>query len=282
MIALILPVLIFWIDLVLLSMGLAIVYGSSKILNLAHGSFFVLGGYLASYLASDLGLVGIPLAALAALPLSALFYLYIKAFARSELEQIVATYALLLIMEGVFEYVFGVGLYTSATQAAGLGMLEIAGAQLPTAYLIGAAAAAAALGGFAYVLYRTNFGAYARAVIDDREMAESLGVNTRRAEILLVLIGVLFAVLGGALASMWRSYGLGLAAEVLPYAFAVIVIGGLENIWGVAAASAIVSAVRTVVVYVYPRLELVVLYIVVLAVLAIRPQGLFARHVRSI
>lgn len=282
MIGVLVPILTFWVNLVLLSLGLAVVYGSSRILNLAHGAFFALGGYLASYLAFKMGLAGIALAPAISLPAGILFYYYIKGLASGELEQIISTYALLLIMEGLFKYVFGIGNYTASDQATSLGAVALGDAQLPISYLLGFATAVIALGGFAYYLNKTRSGMYARAFIDDREIAEAFGVNARAVEILLVTLGVFLAILGGAVASMWQAYGLGVSAEVLPYAFAVIVIGGLDNIWGVAAAAALVSALRTAVVYLYPELELVVLYLVVLAVLALRPRGLFARHARSV
>ncbi|CCC81063.1 branched-chain amino acid ABC transporter permease [Thermoproteus tenax] len=272
------PVLIFWINLTTLSLGLVIVYGSTRVLNLAHGSFFALGGFLASYFAGMWGLGAVALAVAVAVPASLLFYLYVKSLASGELEQIVATYALLLIMEGIYKYLFGSGLYTTASYAAALG----SAGPVPAAYLITAAAVLLALALFAFMLYRTTLGVYSRAMLDDKEMAESLGVNVRVVEAVLVMIGIVLATAGGALASMWQSFSLGISAEVLPYAFAVIVIGGLDSVWGIVAASALVSLVRTAVVFFYPRLELVILYLIVLAVLILRPKGLFVRHARSI
>ena len=97
---------------------------------------------------------------------------------------------------------------------------------------------------------------------------------------LSVFLGVFATSLLGAVAATWQAYTLGLSAEVLIYAFAALVIGGLGNLWGVAAASALVAAVRTAAVMVYPELELLAIYLVVIAVLLVRPGGIFTRHAR--
>lgn len=270
----------FFLNLLAVSIGMAFIYSVARVLNLAHGAFFVLGGYLATALITRLGTAPGALATaaiLAALP--PLLYLYVR-FARDELEQLFVTYALLLLMEGLFKLVFGYGNYTLADLAAGLGAVFIGGQRIPNAYLLGGAAVAGLMAVLYILLYKTRLGLYMRAVSDDREMAAALGVKSPLVQHLSIFLGVFTTSLLGAVAATWQAYTLGLSAEVLIYAFAALVIGGLGNLWGVAAASALVAAVRTAAVMVYPELELLAIYLVVIAVLLVRPGGIFTRHAR--
>ena len=153
---------------------------------------------------------------------------------------------------------------------------------MPASYLVGFAALAASLGIFSAFLYKTRFGLLLRAVIDDAEMAQALGVRAGPMVYVAGVVGAAFAVLGGAVASLWQAYSLGMAANLLIYAFAVMVISGTANIWGVVPASILASFVRTLSVYYFPEFEIFSLYVVVLLVLLFKPEGLFVRHVRVV
>ncbi|MFP3193423.1 MAG: branched-chain amino acid ABC transporter permease [Thermoproteus sp.] len=272
---------VFFLNILMTSLGMAFTYGVTRILNLAQGTFFVLGGYLASVFAWQMGLAfGIAAAAAASLALGPLFYLYVKALGRTELEQLFATYALLLIGEGLFKLVFGNGNYTTASLADGLGSVEVLGQQVPYSYLWGGAVAAALLALMYLLLARTRAGLYMRAVRDDAEMASALGINVREVGLSASALGILITAASGAASSMWQAFTLGLSGQILVYAFASLVVGGIGDLLGVVAASAVISAVRTAAVFLYPQLELVAIYLVVIAVLLTRPSGLFARHAR--
>ncbi|MFP3212004.1 MAG: branched-chain amino acid ABC transporter permease [Thermoproteus sp.] len=272
---------VFFLNILMTSLGMAFTYGVTRILNLAQGTFFVLGGYLASVFAWQMGLAfGIAAAAAASLALGPLFYFYVKALGRTELEQLFATYALLLIGEGLFKLVFGNGDYTTASLADGLGSVEVLGQQVPYSYLWGGAVAAALLALMYLLLARTRAGLYMRAVRDDAEMASALGINVREVGLSASALGILITAASGAASSMWQAFTLGLSGQILVYAFASLVVGGIGDLLGVVAASAVISAVRTAAVFLYPQLELVAIYLVVIAVLLTRPSGLFARHAR--
>jgi branched-subunit amino acid ABC-type transport system permease component len=272
---------VFFLNILMTSLGMAFTYGVTRILNLAQGTFFVLGGYLASVFAWQIGLAfGIAAAAAASLALGPFFYLYVKALGRTELEQLFATYALLLIGEGLFKLVFGNGNYTTASLADGLGSVEVLGQQVPYSYLWGGAVAAALLALMYLLLARTRAGLYMRAVRDDAEMASALGINVREVGLSASALGILITAASGAASSMWQAFTLGLSGQILVYAFASLVVGGIGDLLGVVAASAVISAVRTAAVFLYPQLELVAIYLVVIAVLLTRPSGLFARHAR--
>jgi len=272
---------VFFLNILMTSLGMAFTYGVTRILNLAQGTFFVLGGYLASVFAWQIGLAfGIAAAAAASLAFGPLFYLYVKALGRTELEQLFATYALLLIGEGLFKLVFGNGNYTTASLADGLGSVEVLGQQVPYSYLWGGAVAAALLALMYLLLARTRAGLYMRAVRDDAEMASALGIDVREVGLSASALGILITAASGAASSMWQAFTLGLSGQILVYAFASLVVGGVGDLLGVVASSAVISAVRTAAVFLYPQLELVAIYLVVIAVLLTRPSGLFARHAR--
>lgn len=273
---------IYSINLVFLSLGLVLIFNVSKVVNLAHGSFYVLGGYLASFLVLRTNsLWGIALAVAAAIPLG-LLIAYVSRWLRRDVEQIFFTFSLSLLLEGLFKAAFGVGNYTAGDFARSLGGFSLGGTEVPASYLVGFAALAASLGIFSAFLYKTRFGLLLRAVIDDAEMAQALGVRAGPMVYVAGVVGAAFAVLGGAVASLWQAYSLGMAANLLIYAFAVMVISGTANIWGVVPASILASFVRTLSVYYFPEFEIFSLYVVVLLVLLFKPEGLFVRHVRVV
>lgn len=272
--------LTFWTHLVLLSVGLQFIYSSAKTLNLSHGSFFVLGGYVASWAFAALGNFGI--AVFAAVGIAALagaaFYIGVSRLARDETSQLFFTFALFWIFEGIYRTVFGVGIYNAYAFAEGLGRA----AGIPWAYILGATAAAATLAAVYLLLYKTPWGLYLRAAGDNPQMAEALGVKSGLVHGTGVVLGVALAALGGAVSSMWQSFTPGLAGVALVYAFAVVAMAGLGNVMGALVASLIISLIRTASVFYAPELELFSIYIAVLAVLAVKPSGLFTRHERRV
>jgi len=280
MVGLLLSLLLFWAYLALLSLGLQFIYGSARVLNLAHASFFVLGGYLASYFANWMPLAAsIAVAAAAGAAAGALFYFYIR-WARDETTQLFLTYSLFWLMEALFRTAFGYGLYNTTTQALALGSVAVADQQVPVAELIGVLMILTTMALFYFLVYRTAFGMFLRAAVDRPDMAAAVGVPVEKVALLGIALGSAVAAFGGAVSSMWQNFSIGLAGTLLVYAFAAVAISGLGNIFGVLASSLIISAIRSAAVYYFPELEIFAIYIAVLAVLAVRPQGLFVRYER--
>jgi len=282
MVGLLLSLLFFWAYLALLSLGLQFIYGSARVLNLAHASFFVLGGYIASYFANWMPLAAsIAVAAAAGAAAGALFYFYIR-WARDETTQLFLTYSFFWLMEALFRTAFGYGLYNTTTQALALGSVAVADQQVPVAELIGVLMILTTMALLYFLVYRTAFGMFLRAAVDRPDMAAAVGVPVEKVALLGIALGSAVAAFGGAVSSMWQNFSIGLAGTLLVYAFAAVAISGLGNIFGVLASSFIISAIRSAAVYYFPELEIFAIYIAVLAVLAVRPQGLFARYERRV
>ncbi|MEM4558035.1 MAG: branched-chain amino acid ABC transporter permease [Desulfurococcaceae archaeon] len=267
---------LFWIYLVLVAIGLQFIYGVTKTLNLAHGSFFVLGGYLASVF------IHTPYSLLVILGAGALagagLYIVLTRFAPTEFHQLLATFTIFWLLEGVFRLIFGVGLYNTYQFAQSLGQFF----NLPAYYILALAVALTIILAIYLFLHKTSLGLFLRATMDNKSMAEAMGVNVSLVGAIGVSIGVIVAVLGGALSSMWLSMSPGLAGEVLLYAFAVVAMGGLGNIFASVAAAAIVSLLRSAIVFTAPELEFFALYLAVALVLLTRPQGLFVTRARYV
>jgi len=118
--------------------------------------------------------------------------------------------------------------------------------------------------------------------MDRLKMAAVLGVNTRLVYTVAVVLGILTALLEGAFSSLWQNFTIGLARVLLVYAFAVVTVAGFGNVTGAVVAALLISTLRTLAVFYFPELEFLVIYIAVIAVLLLKPSGLFTRHERRV
>jgi branched-chain amino acid transport system permease protein len=151
----------------------------------------------------------------------------------------------------------------------------VLGATIPVYNLIVIAASvviALAIGG---LLTRTAFGRVMRATADNREMAEALGVDMRRVYAKVFTLGTALGTLGGALVIPATAAMSEMGVELIVEAFAVVVIGGLGSMRGALVGALVVGVFRSIAISVYPELEMLLIYLIVIAVLAFRPRGLF-------
>jgi len=275
----------------LVAIGLTLIYGVMGILNVAHGSLYALGAYAAAsmvgaYFAWGWVDVG-SYAALfvAAVAVGIVFGLVIERgilrwmYGRDEIVIVLATYAIFLILEDVMKLIWGVESYLPYQPRYLLGNLEIGG--LPFVVYDLALVGVAILIGFAvwYGINRTRPGKLLSAVIFDRELAFSIGIDVTRTFTVTFVIGAVLGALGGAFTAPQISVSPGIGVEVIVLAFAVVVIGGLGSIEGAAIGALIVGLGRAGAVQLMPELELFVVFAVMTLVLAFRPQGLFGRVV---
>lgn len=269
-------VFLFWIYLSLVAVGLQFIFGVTRVINLAHGSLFVLGGYVAAAYAwtgvSPLLVVAVGAAAGVGL------YFAVTRVAPTEFHQLLLTFTIFWLLEAAFRQFFGVGLYNTYSFAQSLGRFG----DIPAFYLLAVAVLAISLTSIFILLRKTTLGLFLRAAMDNRAMAEALGVNVERVGAVGVTVGVLLSMVGGALSTMWQSMSPGLAGEILIYAFAAVAIGGLGNLMASVVAAALVSAMRTFAVFFVPELEFFILYLVVGLTLIFRPHGLFSTRVRYV
>lgn len=268
------------------AVGLTLVFSVVRILNVAHGSFYALGAYVSVVIGAWLVGLGWPLLSLSALLISPVLIavalgpviertLLRWTYGRPEALQILVTFGLFLVLEDAQKLIFGVQPYSQDKPMQLLGVSQIGGVVYLNYQLLLIGLAVAVAFGLRLLLKRTRIGKLIVAVVADRELAQTVGIDAPRVFVLAFSIGVFLAALGGALASPTVGVSPGLGAETIVLAFAVAAIGGLGQIEGAALAAILVGLSRAAAIYFIPEFQPVVPYLVMLAVLLVRPYGLF-------
>jgi branched-chain amino acid transport system permease protein len=272
----------------IIAVGLTLIYGVMKILNVAHGSLYALGAYAATSLGGywlgqgypPMGSYGMLVAAAILVGLIAgpaiERVLLRRMYGKEEVVLVLITYAVFLILEDLTKLVWGVDPLSIAEPYSLLGNMQFGGLIYPT-YNLAVVLASILVGGvLALVLNRTRQGKILQAVIHDREMSAAMGINVSRVYLVTFTVGAMLGALGGALTAPMIAVQPGIAADVIVLAFAVVVIGGLGSLGGAAVGAVIVGMVRAWAVHKWPEVELFSVYAVMAAVLIMRPKGLFA------
>lgn len=276
----------------MVAVGLNLVFGVLRIVNVAHGSLFAIGAYAAASLGIFLSARGLPPAAgFAVLLIAAALVggvlgpviergLLRRVYGQEEVLQLLVTFALFMILEDVQKLVWGVQPVFHDAPMRLLGTVDVPFGDdvIPfTAYqlFVLPGVAVATLVGLAWFLRRTLAGRIIVAVTTDREAASAMGVDAARVMLLTFTAGAALAALGGALASPTTSMVPGVGASTIVLSFAVVATAGLGQIEGAALTSLLIGLGRSVAVYFEPELEVVVPYLIMVAVLLVRPQGLF-------
>jgi branched-chain amino acid transport system permease protein len=271
-----------------IAVGLTLIYGVMKILNVAHGSLYALGAYAAStaagyWLSHGHAPFGSYLVLLAAALVVGIVAgpliergLLRFVYGRDEVVLVLVTYALFLILEDLTKLLFGVDPILVSEPYGLLGNIQFGRLIYPvySFVLVGVAILVGIV--LTLVLNRTRQGKILRAVIHDREMSRAVGINVSRVYLVTFTIGAMLAALGGALTAPTTSVQPGIGAEVIVLAFAIVVVGGLGSLGGAAVGALLVGLVRSAAVHYRPEVELFSVYVVMALVLIIRPKGLFA------
>ena len=270
------------------AIGLTLIYGVMKILNLTHGSFYALGAYAAASITGALLAAGMePMLSYAVLLGSALLVALVLApliergilkhmYAKDEVVIMLITYALFLILEDTIKLIWGVNPYFIAEPYGLLGSIEFGALIYPTYSLIIIFVALASGIGLAWTLTGTRVGKLLLTVIHDPEIARALGINVGRFYLVTFTFGSLLAAIGGAFTAPTMSVVPAMGVEIIVLSFAVVVIGGLGSLPGAAVGAIIVGLVRSASIHYAPQLELFVIYLVMALVLTFRPRGLFS------
>jgi branched-chain amino acid transport system permease protein len=271
----------------LVAAGLQLVFGVQKIVNLACGSFYALGAYFgitAVGLALKLGmppLLFFPVLVVAGLAIG-LVGLPIERvlrtiYRRDESYQLLITFGFLLMFQDVFRFLWGATPRSMDNVYMAYGTAHVWGVRVPTYNLLVIAASlviAAALGLF---LERTKTGRIVRATAENRDMAEGLGVNASKIFTLVFTVGCMLGTVGGALVVPSSAASLDMAVELVVEAFAVVVIGGLGSMRGALVGALIVGLMRAAAISLVPEMEMLSVYLVVVAALIFKPAGLFGK-----
>ncbi|MGE3990190.1 branched-chain amino acid ABC transporter permease [Pseudorhodoplanes sp.] len=272
----------------LVSVGMTLVFGVLRILNIAHGAFYAAGAYVAAFAVGLLVSRGAPLPlqllALTLLPLIvgiALGYVIERTILKPMMNEdgvtlLLATYALFLVLEDAIKLVSGGGSYYAAQPRAAMGQITVAGLPYATYDLVLILIAIALAVAGAWILTATRIGQLVVAVVEDREISAALGINVRKLFTWTFAVGAALGFLAGGLTAPRIAIMPGVAGDVIILAFAVVVIGGLGSIAGAGVGALIVGLCRALSTHLYPEAELFVIYSVMVIVLLVRPFGLFA------
>ncbi len=273
----------------LVAAGLQLVFGVQKIVNLACGSFYALGAYFGiSAVAAAVSLGLPPLLFLPVLILAGLVIglvglpierILSTVYRRDESYQLLLTFGLLLMFQDVFRFIWGATPRTMDDVYMAYGTAEIMGTRVPAYNLLVIAASLGLAIGLGLFLQRTKTGRIVRATAENRDMAEGLGVNASRIFALVFTVGCMLGTVGGALVVPSSAASLEMAVELVVESFAVVVIGGLGSMRGALVGALIVGLMRGAAITFMPEMELLSIYIVVVAVLIFRPAGLFGKPV---
>jgi branched-chain amino acid transport system permease protein len=269
----------------LVACGLSLIFGVSRIVNLAHGSFFMVGAYVAYYLIEFL-----PHGAVcfwAAIGLAALFVglvgvivetlLLRRLYHAPELFILFATFGIVLIIQDLSRWQFGAE-DLLGQQAPGLeGSIDIMGTLLPQYDIVLIVIAPLILIGLWFLLHRTRWGVLVRAATEDREMSDALGVNQTWLFTSVFFLGSVLAGLGGAIQLPKGGADLLMDLNIIAAAFVVVVVGGMGSIPGAYLAAVIIGELSSFGVLIFPESTLVLMFLVMAVVLVIRPHGLLGK-----
>ena len=267
----------------IISIGLSVMMGLMRVINLAHGAFAMIGGYLASYATRQLGLgfeTALALAVvgtvLVALPLE--FLLYRRIYAASDpLVHVLMTIGITFCVMGVMNYVFGPTLKTIPLPKAISGPVDIGFRTMPAHRLFVIACGAAVATGLWLLMERTGFGIKLRAAVDNVQMAAALGVRTETLYVatfaLAVALGAFGGVIGAEILPIEPSYALRYMVTFL----VVVSVGGAGSIAGALLASLLLGLVGVTGIYLDPNSGEISFYLAVIAIVWLFPRGLLGR-----
>jgi len=273
----------------LVASGLSIIFGVTRIVNFAHGSFFMVGAYVATSLTSRLpatplgfwaGIVGA--AIVVGLVGIVMEVLVLRRIYRAPgLFQIVATFAVILIVQDLVQTIWGPDEIFSPRAPGLSGAVEIAGQFFPEYDFALIAIGPLILAAIWLILHRTRWGILIRAATQDREMAASLGINQSLLFTSVVFLGCALAGLAGALQIPKDTANLQMDINIVTEAFAVVVVGGMESVFGAFVAALLIGQTHAFGVLLFPSLTLVITFLLMAFVLVIRPLGLFGHGIKA-
>jgi len=273
----------------LVALGLTLIFGVMRILNVAHGSLYACGGYVAAtlglYLTQNQGpaWLALPALFLAAIIVGALLGsaleigLLRRILDKDPILQLLVTFAAFMILEDLQRLIWGTQPVFVSTVVDQLGTADVLGIVYTRYQLfVLPLAAVCAYLALRYFLARTRTGRQVTAVTFNREVAVAMGVNAPRVLLVTFVLGAVLGALGGALSSPITSLVPGIGADMIVLSFAVVATAGLGHLGGAAITALMIGLARAFAVYLYPEMEVLAPYLIMVLVLLVRPQGMFA------
>ena len=263
----------------LISVGLSVTMGLMNFVNLAHGVFAMLGGYATVTFMNHYGVPFLPAVALGCVLVAALGLvlerlLYRRLYGRSELDQVLFSFGLILVAVAVVRIAWGPLAQPVRLPDYFKGQVEIFDVALPTYRLALVGFGAAVIAGLWFVFDRTLFGARIRAAVDNRAMAQSIGINTSRLFAAAFGLGTGLAALGGGLGADILAIAPSYPLQYIVYFLIVVAVGGLGNIKGPFIAALAIGVSDTACRYFVPAAGSIFIFAFVFLVLIWRPSGI--------
>jgi branched-chain amino acid transport system permease protein len=263
----------------LVASGLTLIFGIMGVINLAHGSFYMIGAYLAWGIAPLFGdqfllqlIAGMLLAALLGFLLEWAFFSFL--YQREHLQQVLMTYALILVVEEVRSIVAGNEVHGVQVPSWLSGSVHLGLMNYPVYNLFASAACLLVAVALYLVVNKTRLGMMIRAGASNRDMVRALGINVTMLYRIVFAAGVALAALAGMIAAPMSSVYPGMGGGILIICFVVVVIGGIGSISGALAASLLVGLVDTFGKVFFAQLSGIGVYVLMAVILIWRPQGL--------
>ena len=267
----------------LLSIGLVVTLGLMRVVNLAHGAFAALGGYVAVSLGTKLALP-FPLAVMIAVILVSAFGLllerlfFVQLYRSTELNQVLQTIGLTYIAIGIFALTFGPNVFPVKLPSYMLGSIKLGEVDLEAYRLVVASASLVIITALWIVFDQTNFGARLRAAVDNPSMAEATGINVRYLFSVTFALSAALAAFGGAIGSSMFPLEPFYPFRYIVLVMMVVVLSGRGNIKAATVVSVLIGISETGVRLLLPEIGSFLIYLVLIALVVWRPEGLFARN----
>ena len=271
-------------SLFLVASGLSIIFGVTRIVNFAHGAFYMLGAYVAftltERLSGTLGFWGgIVIAAIVVALLGVLVEMVLlrRIYKSPELFQLLATFGLTLMVEDIVVLIWGPDDLVGRRAPGFRGAIDFFGQNIPSYDLFLIVLGPVVLGALWLLFRRTRWGILVRAATQDRDMVAALGVNQKWLFTSVFAVGVFLAALGGALQIPRDAVHHAMDLRIIVDVFVVVVIGGLGSITGAFVAAVLVSELNAFGILIFPKISIILVFLVMAAVLIVRPWGLFGK-----
>lgn len=273
-------------SLFLVASGLSIIFGVTRIVNFAHGSLYMLGAYLATTLVESFGVAsplgfwgGVVLAALCVGLIGVAIEIVIlrRIYQAPELFQLLATFGVVLMVQDIALAIWGPEDRLGPRAPGFRSFVLIFDNRFPSYELVLIAVGPVVLGGLWFLFRKTRWGTLVRAATQDREMVGALGVNQRWLFTSVFGFGAALAGLGGALQLPREAVTLHMDLSTIAEVFVVVVVGGLGSVGGAYLAAALIGILHAFGILIFPKITLVLVFLVMAVVLIVKPYGLMGR-----
>ncbi len=263
----------------LLASGLSLIFGVMNIVNVSHGSYFMLGGYIGYSVLQHTGslFLGAIAAGIAIALLGIAMHFFFLRRYTTHFPQVLMTMGFALIFRDLALIIWGGDPLSLSAPDFLSGSVQIGGITFPVYRSFVIAVAVAVAIGLWLFNERTSLGAKVRATVDDSEMAAGMGINVHLLASLTFGLGAFLAAFGGVIGAPILGVFAGIDFDILPLAFVVVIVGGMGSLTGAAVGSIVVGLIDTFGKALIPDLSYFTLFLPMAIILAVRPQGLFGK-----